>query len=347
MPRKYQQFHVTIGKLMKKVSRGEIDLNPSYQRNIVWKLSHKRDLIETLQDGLPVPLIFFCDRNEEVIEMETFDGKNRIGAIHLFHNDGFKNKDGKLFSQLCEKEKDFLEETELACISFNSSAFKNVAEKEQYFIKLQSGTNMSVPEQLHARTESALNLMIDPLTKKHLAAVNSISRTNRYQHHTFMTNLIHIVNYKKEVPFYPLRSTQLERYFDDPDLIPIDASTEGRCGEIIELIGGCITRNKIHSKIKEQFSLCMLNYIHTYKIARLSEQQHARITAFIATTVQAERAKDQSNSNPKKVPHDTPSGVNSDHWLLAELWFNTTGAAGYNHDRWDGDTKLLTKIVGL
>lgn len=83
------------------VAAGEIDLNPSYQRGLVWDLARKEALIDSLFTGLGMPSIYireFTDGREKPW-MEVLDGKQRISTIIEFINDGFRYK-GFLYSEL-------------------------------------------------------------------------------------------------------------------------------------------------------------------------------------------------------------------------------------------------------
>ena len=73
---------------------GDMELNPPYQRGLVWGKIRKRNLIYSILRGIPIPSIIINDRAsagwDEKISCAVVDGKQRISAILDF-------LDGKLF----------------------------------------------------------------------------------------------------------------------------------------------------------------------------------------------------------------------------------------------------------
>ena len=51
--------------LLKEVEKGNIDLNPSFQRRDAWTDSEKSKLIESLMLGLPVPPIILAENKNK------------------------------------------------------------------------------------------------------------------------------------------------------------------------------------------------------------------------------------------------------------------------------------------
>lgn len=84
----------------------ELQLDPDYQRNEVWSLQQKRELIESLLMGIPIPVIYVFE-NEQGIK-QLVDGRQRISTIIGFMNNEFSLKDldlldefnGKKFTEL-------------------------------------------------------------------------------------------------------------------------------------------------------------------------------------------------------------------------------------------------------
>lgn len=72
--------------------REQLDVNPPYQRGLVWGVTRKRNLIKSLLMGIPVPSIVINDRGVrfEGWDAETdptyvvVDGKQRITALRDF-----------------------------------------------------------------------------------------------------------------------------------------------------------------------------------------------------------------------------------------------------------------------
>lgn len=72
--------------------REQLDVNPPYQRGLVWGLARKRNLIKSLLMGIPVPSVVINDRGVrfEGWDAETdpsyvvVDGKQRITTLRDF-----------------------------------------------------------------------------------------------------------------------------------------------------------------------------------------------------------------------------------------------------------------------
>lgn len=80
----------------------ELQLDPEYQRNEVWTLPQKRELIESLLIGIPIPVIYIFE-NEKGIK-QLVDGRQRISTIISFMNNEFVLKDLDLLSEFDSKK---------------------------------------------------------------------------------------------------------------------------------------------------------------------------------------------------------------------------------------------------
>ena len=70
-------------------------VNRNYQRKLVWTIEEKRNFIDTLSKGLPIPLFLLAEVNyEDSSKLEIIDGMQRLDAIFSFVEQKFKLKDG-------------------------------------------------------------------------------------------------------------------------------------------------------------------------------------------------------------------------------------------------------------
>lgn len=96
---KVEKNFYTIFELKRKYSRkpSNIILDSDFQRESVWKISQKRELIESILMGLPLPLFYFNkDKNGNLI---VIDGRQRLGAIFSFIDNEFKLDNLKILSE--------------------------------------------------------------------------------------------------------------------------------------------------------------------------------------------------------------------------------------------------------
>ena len=74
----------TIEILSMKMDNGEFQI-PEYQRNFVWEEKRKSKFIESLLLGLPIPFLFFWQREDG--QLEIVDGSQRLRTIQDFLHD--------------------------------------------------------------------------------------------------------------------------------------------------------------------------------------------------------------------------------------------------------------------
>lgn len=104
----YQIRSVQLLNLVRDIKNGNLITNAYFQRNLVWRELHKKDLIKTILDGYPFPLIFISkgeiDVNEMVSTSCVVDGQQRTNAIVSFVNNDF-SVCNRYFRDFNEQEK--------------------------------------------------------------------------------------------------------------------------------------------------------------------------------------------------------------------------------------------------
>lgn len=76
----FQEF--TIQQLIELIDKQRIDLNPSYQRNFIWKPEDQMSLIDSILQGFPLPSFFVYERPDGFLEL--VDGQQRTKTIFKF-----------------------------------------------------------------------------------------------------------------------------------------------------------------------------------------------------------------------------------------------------------------------
>lgn len=74
----------TVETILSQLKKGNIDLNPSYQRRNAWNINKKSKLIESLILGLPVPELILAESKEKKGSYIVIDGKQRLLSIRQF-----------------------------------------------------------------------------------------------------------------------------------------------------------------------------------------------------------------------------------------------------------------------
>lgn len=79
-----------------------------FQRQFVWKEKDKKDLIDTIMRGFPIPAIFMCDAGTDFMSLSkrynVLDGRQRLESIFEFLENKY-SYNGKLFRDFSENEK--------------------------------------------------------------------------------------------------------------------------------------------------------------------------------------------------------------------------------------------------
>lgn len=150
-----------IGLFFSGYCGGMYNLNPSYQRDLVWTKKQKEELIESIFQGKDTGVIVVLDAMYSSEHThEVLDGKQRLSTIFAFMMNEFKYK-GKTFSELSAIDKSKFE--------WHSLSFKVIGlrgrdftekEKVQLFVTMNTkGTRVS-------------DKFLDELRKKYLEETN-------------------------------------------------------------------------------------------------------------------------------------------------------------------------------
>lgn len=85
----FDSYDITVDELVRRVSRGRIEIAPAYQRQFRWDGMRQSRLIESLLLGIPVPPLFFATNVEEDegTKWEVVDGLQRLLSLTNFLGD--------------------------------------------------------------------------------------------------------------------------------------------------------------------------------------------------------------------------------------------------------------------
>lgn len=107
----------TTETIARQLEKGNIDLNPSFQRRDAWSEQEKSRLIESLMLGFPVPPIILAENKNKKNSYIVIDGKQRLLSIRRFYSKisdkEFKEKslqEKNVFKQLKLKGLDILKD---------------------------------------------------------------------------------------------------------------------------------------------------------------------------------------------------------------------------------------------
>lgn len=88
-----------ITLLSTMIDNGDIDMNPDFQRNLVWSNFQKSRLIESILLRIPLPMFYFAEDFEG--KLSVVDGLQRISTIKEFMDNKFPLKDLQYLNESC------------------------------------------------------------------------------------------------------------------------------------------------------------------------------------------------------------------------------------------------------
>ena len=146
----YKIEPMTIQTILFKIKSKRVDMNPEYQRDIVWNKTQRQRLIETMWKDYPIPMLFMAESSSNSDVIESVDGKNRLFAISQYiegkfkvNNTGYSDIDRKHFHKLDE----FLQE-EFKAKQLQVCTFSKITEEQRrdFFRRIQMGINLNSME---------------------------------------------------------------------------------------------------------------------------------------------------------------------------------------------------------
>lgn len=136
----------TISSLREKYERGQIDLQPAYQREYVWALKPELPsrLIESLLLEIPIPPIYFGKMPGK--RFEVIDGQQRLTTLIRFVRNEFTlqklqrlgNQNGKLFRDLSEEHQAMVLDATIRTIVIDAGQNQNL--RYEVFERLNRGS---------------------------------------------------------------------------------------------------------------------------------------------------------------------------------------------------------------
>lgn len=98
---KVERDQYPIFQLYRKYDKKQIVLDPDFQREDVWGIKQKSELIETVLMGIPLPIFYLNERKDG--KLVVVDGRQRLTTFFNYLNDEFKLSNLKILSKLNDK----------------------------------------------------------------------------------------------------------------------------------------------------------------------------------------------------------------------------------------------------
>lgn len=144
----------TIETINLQIKKGNIDLQPGFQRRVAWDDERKSRLLESIIVGLPVPNIVLAENKDARGKFIVIDGKQRLVAISEYIEGCYRLRgldmrsdlNGKLFGELPVEDREHLENA-----TIRSSVIRNWKDENflyATFYRLNSGSLPLSPQEL-------------------------------------------------------------------------------------------------------------------------------------------------------------------------------------------------------
>src|SRR5208283_1822012 len=118
----YQIRSRVLLDLVNEIRNGRLILSPYFQRELVWRKTHKQDFITTILLGFPFPQIFLSRGNIDVENMVVtsliVDGQQRMSTIMEFV-DSKLDVDNRFFKNFTPEEKNTFLKYEIPVIDLD------------------------------------------------------------------------------------------------------------------------------------------------------------------------------------------------------------------------------------
>ncbi|MBC8217766.1 MAG: DUF262 domain-containing protein [Planctomycetes bacterium] len=139
-----QAYDKSISDVVSMIDKGDIVLDPDYQRNYIWDDKLASLLVESILLNVPIPVIYVAE--DEDSRWDVVDGLQRLNSLHRFFKDDFRLKglevlpdlNNLLYSQLNPKAARILRNGILRIILIFKESHSDI--KYEIFTRLNRGS---------------------------------------------------------------------------------------------------------------------------------------------------------------------------------------------------------------
>lgn len=273
---------IPVNILYFMVKQGNIDINPPYQREVIWSEQKKSYYIDSLYKGI-IASILLLNTDQETGKKICIDGKQRISSIyeyienkipliikdddeeiHVYYNKTPKEKKNNITYRVMsqeEKNKQF-DNINIRVVNFIDL---NYMDQINIFTRIQNAVELSNGEKIGALLKDVedCNFLKDfcDKTKKIFDGYDGIE-THRKKHVEIITNTIYMVD-KKQIPNNIKREQYLKQFGKNerisPKILNIKSTLKKSFSDEL------LKNEKINKPILINLMYCTIFFVHNNK----------------------------------------------------------------------------------
>jgi hypothetical protein len=211
--KKYKSHNKTkdLETIVAEYGNDKIDLNPIYQRDVVWNVNKMKGFINSCYRGIiPSPIMISSTDEKDI----CVDGKQRITTLIKFYNNDFSfkfdedDKDEYFYSEIHEdySEKDNYhvltdkDRKRIDKLCMNILEYDNLeyVDQVQIFYRIQQGVSLKAGEKIIAMFhEHKLAAQFSSKSKEFEDILSKYYKTERNDHILFLTNVMFMIHENK------------------------------------------------------------------------------------------------------------------------------------------------------
>lgn len=292
---------LSIFQALRKIDKGEINLNPEFQRAFVWDEEKQSRLIESVLIRIPLPA-FYLDATEQ-IKWQVVDGLQRLTTLHRFCRNKFQLKglqflkelNGEKFETLPAAFKILLED-DTSLQFYNLMPGTPIEAKYTIFSRVNTGGMQLTPQEIrHALTQGKVTKWLKNIAHSEIfiettdGAVESRRMSDRELALRAMTFMYFgIEEYKKhgEMDSFLINSMITLNEKSEDELSQIRINFESSLVKVFKIFGKYsfrkfYSRNGRRSPLNKALFEAWIKCVSKYPEPELVKKKDAIIDAFI------------------------------------------------------------------
>ncbi|KAF0424477.1 hypothetical protein F8M41_006606 [Gigaspora margarita] len=201
----------TLYKLHDWLRKGLIDVNPEFQRGVVWRDIKQSHLIDSILNNFYIPpVIFSCKKVEGTNKWKRvcIDGKQRLTSITRFMNNEiphhspsgghsvkryYEKGEGSNHSVLTDEERELFDCFEIVCVEYYDLT---LSQEQEIFSRVQLGVPLTAAEKLAVINTPIVDFAQD--LYKNYPSISKIIDTTRGKPLQLISQTLHMIEQESE-----------------------------------------------------------------------------------------------------------------------------------------------------